>query len=248
MNTLNDPNLAPKKYWSLVKRVYGNKKGLGIPVIEKDDSHLTTSIAKAKAFTEFFQEQQTLIVPVDHQLPPVVRLTDQTVNSVTTTPAEVSKILNSLETGKAHGADGVSNRLLKEAADSISDPLSVLINKSFGIGKVPTSWKRANVSPIHKKNERSMVSNYRPISLLSTLAKVQERIVYIKLYDFLTANNLLTAKNSGFKERDSAICQLINIVDKIYKAIEDDKDVCMVFLDVSKAFDRVWHKGLLHKL
>jgi hypothetical protein len=248
MNTLNDPNLAPKKYWSLVKRIYGSKKGLGIPVIEKDDNQLTTSTAKAKAFTEFFQEQQTLHVPEGHLLPPEIRLTDQTLDSVSATPAEISKVLKSLETGKAHGADGVSNRLLKETADSICEPLSALINRSFELGKVPSSWKKANVSPVHKKNERSIVSNYRPISLLSTLSKVQERIVYKSMYRFLSQNGLLTAKNSGFKERDSAICQLINIVDKIYKAIEDDKDVCMVFLDVPKAFDRVWHKGLLHKL
>jgi hypothetical protein len=247
-DTLSDPTLAPKKYWSLVKRIYGNKKGMGIPVIEVGDKHLNTSSEKALAFTEFFQGHQTLDVPVGHQLPSLVTQTEQVLENISTTPCEVKKILNSLELGKAHGMDGISARLLKETADTICLPLSSLINVSFDTGKVPAMWKKANVSPVHKKDSRSIIGNYRPISLLSIPAKVQERVVFRRLYSYLTDCDLLTPKNSGFKERDSAILQLINIVDKIYQALEAGKDVNMVFLDVSKAFDRVWHKGLVHKL
>jgi hypothetical protein len=174
--------------------------------------------------------------------------TDLRLSDISTTPNEVAKLLQALELGKAHGVDGVSVRLLKETSESISVPLSSLYNESFNSSSVPSVWKKANVSPIHKKESRSIVGNYRPISLLSTLAKVQERIVYRRLYRFLSDNNLLTPKNSGFKERDSAMYQLINIVDKIYRALEDGKDISMVFLDVSKAFDKVWHLGLLYKL
>ena len=248
MTTLNDPNLSPKKYWSLVKRIYGNKKGLGIPALEVGANNLTTSKAKATAFTNFFKEQQTLDVPPGHHLPDLVLLTDETLTDIVTCPNEVNRELCALETGKAHGADGVPNKLLKLTAASISSPLSSLYNKSFASGKVPSSWKESNVSPVHKKNSKALVSNYRPISLLSSLAKVQERIIYKRLYDYLARNDLLTSKNSGFKERDSAMCQLISIVDKIYKAIEQGQEICLVFLDISKAFDRVWHAGLVHKL
>jgi hypothetical protein len=245
---LSDPNLAPKKYWSLVKGIYGSKKGMGIPVIDVGTDHLTTSVDKAIAFTDFFRNQQTLTEPQGHQLPPLVRNTELRLSDISTTPNEVAKILQSLDLGKAHGVDGVSVRLLKETSESISVPLSCLFNESFNKSSVPSAWKKANVSPIHKKDSRSVVGNYRPISLLSTLGKVQERIVYRRLYRFLSDNNLLTPKNSGFKEKDSAIYQLISIVDKIYRALEDGKDISMVFLDVSKAFDKVWHLGLLHKL
>jgi hypothetical protein len=108
--------------------------------------------------------------------------------------------------------------------------------------------EKINVCPIHKKDDRSTVSNYRPIALLSCIGKVQERVVYLHLYKYLQSNNLLTSKNSGFRELDSAINQLLHITDKIHKALEAGKEVCMVFLDVSKAFDKVWHAGLLHKL
>jgi hypothetical protein len=246
--TLSNPGLAPKKYWSLIKRIYGNKKGMGVPVLEVGSKQLTTSSEKAIAFTDFFCRQQTLTEPAAHHLPPLTMLTNQRLGDISTSPEEVNKILGSLELGKAHGVDGVSVRLLKETAESLKRPLSKLINVSFSSGKVPTTWKRANVSPVHKKDCRSTVGNYRPISLLSTLAKVQERIVYRKLYTFLSTNGLLTPKNSGFKEKDSAMCQLINIVDKIYKALENGKEITMVFLDITKAFHKIWHKGLLHKL
>jgi hypothetical protein len=97
-DTLSDPTLAPKKYWSLVKRIYGSKKGMGIPVIEIGDKHLNTSSEKAIAFTDFFQEHQTLNVPPGHQLPALVMHTEHALEHISTTPCEVKKILNSLVT------------------------------------------------------------------------------------------------------------------------------------------------------
>ena len=80
------------------------------------------------------------------------------------------------------------------------------------------------------------------------MGKIQERIVYRHLYRYLSDNQLLTWKNSGFRELDSAINQLLFITDNIHKALEAGKEICMVFLDVSKAFDCVWHSGVLNKL
>jgi hypothetical protein len=105
------------------------------------------------AFTNFFTDQQTLAEPAGHQLPVPHLLIDQVLSNVSTNPMEVCKILKHLEIGKAHGADGVSNRLLKNSADTVCKPLSKLINKSFNAGIVPISWKRANISPIHKRSQ-----------------------------------------------------------------------------------------------
>jgi hypothetical protein len=165
---------------------------MGIPVLEMGDEQLCTSQEKANAFANFFKEQQTLVEPPGHQLPPFQMLTDQRLGEIRTTPPEVKSILCTLEIGKAHGPDGVSVRLLKETLDSTSPSLSHLINESFQTGEVPSSWKKANISPVHKKDSKSCVGNYRPISLLPVLAKVQERIVFKRLYAYLTENNLLT--------------------------------------------------------
>jgi hypothetical protein len=246
---LMDPATGVKKYWKIAKQVYGSKKITSIPSLMVGNSIITTSIEKAKHFTSYFAEQQTLPpLAFNHRLAPIQFLTNERLESIQTTPYQVLKILKSLDTGKANGSDGISNRLLKETSTAIARPLSDLFNKSFEMTKVPKIWKESNICPIFKKDDKSIVTNYRPISLLSCVGKVQERIVYVHLYRYLKNNNLLTWRNSGFKELDSAMNQLIYITDKVYKALESGKEVCLVFLDVSKAFDRVWHAGLLHKL
>jgi hypothetical protein len=248
-NILMTTKIGEKKYWQIAKQVYGTKKIIGIPSLKINDETITTSKEKADHFTEYFAAQQTLPpIPFNHALPPIIFLSDQRLSHIETNRDEVLKILKSLDTGKANGPDGISNKLLKEASTEIATSLSNLFNSSFELSKVPIKWKESNICPIHKKDDKSLVTNYRPISLLSCVGKVQERIVYIHLYRFLKQNNLLTWKNSGFKELDSAMNQLLFITDKIHKALEEGKEICLVFLDVSKAFDRVWHSGLLHKL
>jgi hypothetical protein len=92
---------------------------------------------------------------------------------------------------------------------------------------------------------RENISNYRPIALWSTISKIFEKVIYKSLYEFCVLHNLLISENSGFKKNDSTINQLIAITHKIYKAIDSGHDVCAIFLDVSKAFDKVWHEGLI---
>jgi hypothetical protein len=103
-----------------------------------------------------------VVEPPGHRLPAPLSLTDLRLRDVSTTPTEVKKILSTLEVGKAHGVDGISARLLKETCESINAPLCLLMNESFSTGKVPSSWKQANISPVHKKESRSTVGNYRP--------------------------------------------------------------------------------------
>ncbi len=110
------------------------------------------------------------------------------------------------------------------------------------------SVKLSNISPVFKKAVRFLKENYRPVSLLSCISKVMERVVYNSLYKYLKRHGLLSERNSGFKENDCTINQLIHLCNNIYKGLDKSKDVCLVFLDVSKAFDKVYHKGLLLKL
>jgi hypothetical protein len=242
-------SIGEKNYWKLAKQVYGSKKTIGIPSLNYNNTTINTSSEKAACFNEYFTEQQTLPpLRFNQQLPPIIFLTDSRLDFFQTNPDEIEKIIKTLETGKANGPDGISNKLLKESSISIALPLANLINKSFAASKVPKIWKEANVCPIFKKDDKTLVKNYRPISLLSCVGKIQERIVYRHLYKYLTENNLLTWTNSGFKELDSAINQLLYITNNIHKALESGKEICLVFLDVSKAFDRVWHSGLLNKL
>ena len=127
-------------------------------------------------------------------------------------------------------------------------PITTLAEHSINSGTFPSSWKTSNVVPIFKKHDKSVASNYRPISLLSCTSKIVERLVYNELFDFCLSNNLLSHKNSGFKRRDGTINQLINLTNKIYKGLDDSEEIAVIFLDLSKAFDRVCHSKLLYKL
>ena len=104
--------------------------------------------------------------------------------------------------------------------------------------------------PVHKKNEKNLKGNYRPISLLPIFGKILEKLIYDSLYSHLVSSELLNPNQSGFRPGDSTVNQLISITHTIFKAFDCNPplDVRSVYLDISKAFDRVWHHGLIYKL
>ena len=138
--------------------------------------------------------------------------------------------------------------MLKAVAKEISVPLSILFNRSLAEGVFASSLKESNVLPLYKKDDKSLPSNYRPISLLSNIGKLLERIIFKHIYNHLHENHLLYKYQSGFLPNHSTTYQLIDIYHHICQTFDNDQFSCMVFCDVSKAFDRVWHKGLIFKL
>ena len=157
-------------------------------------------------------------------------------------------LLNILIKNKATGPDTIHNRLLIAAADVISEPLTNLFNRSLNESKFPSQWKIANVTPIHKEEQKELCGNYRPISLLSCVFKVLERCVPRHLYSFLQVNRIITPSLSGFIPGDSSVKQLVCIYNDLCSSFDSGTTAQTVFFDISKAFDRVWHKGLLVKL
>ena len=123
-----------------------------------------------------------------------------------------------------------------------------IYNTSLCEGILPQSWKDAHVCAVFKKGDPSCVSNYRPISLLSNLDKVLERLVFKHMFNHLRDINFLSSFQSGFIPGDSAVNQLTFIYNSFCKALDGGKEIRAIFFDISKAFDRVWHAGLLVKL
>ena len=166
-------------------------------------------------------------------------------NSVQFTPYEVETVLKSLKTGKASGPDSINNRILKELSQPLSHPLCDLFNFSIVTGKVPVIWKQANITPIFKKNDASDHTNY---SLLSSIGKVLEKLVHKRIFNFFHDNQVITTLQSGLVPGDSTVNQLADIYNTFCKALDEGKEVRAIFCDISKAFDRAWHKGRLFKL
>ena len=121
-----------------------------------------------------------------------------TLSEINCTEYEIETFIEILNPNKASGDDGISHKMLKGVSKSVSKPLCILMNRSFSEGIFPDTWKLANVIPIFKKGDKSQPSNYRPVALLSCIGKLQERIVFKNLYNFLLDNNLLYKYQSGF--------------------------------------------------
>ena len=131
-------------------------------------------------------------------------------DSFTITSQEVFDILNGLDISKASGPDLVNPRLLKEGASCLSAPLSKFFNHILCIGKFPQLWKEANATPVFKKGDRHIPNNYRPISLISCIGKVMERVIHKYAYNYCLDHSIFTFQ-SGFIQGDSTTYQLLDL-------------------------------------
>ena len=160
---------------------------------------------------------------------------------------EVYKIIMSLNGKKSCGHDNIRPNHLKQCVSSLKDPITHVLNTSIRSGTVPQKLKIAKVIPVYKKDERSDPSNYRPISLLSILDKILEKLICKRLVDFLEEHKLFYKYQFGFRSKHSTVQAVTEIVDNIIDEMKNGELVAGIYMDLSKAFDTVDHKILLHK-
>ena len=245
---ISDPNTGAKFFWSSYKRLINNKKNTNIPPLLENGSFISNFKEKAKAFNKLFAGH-CKIFDNDSVLPP--NPTPRTINrlgDVVIQVTDIISIIDKLNPKKAHGIDGISIELIKKCKNEIALPLKIIFEKCLLTGTYPELWKKANVQPVHKKDSRQIASNYRPISLLCVSGKIFEKIIFDQMYNFFNENNLITEHQSGFRPGDSTINQLMSITHEIFASFEDYDETRAVFLDISKAFDKTWHDGLVYKL
>ena len=165
-----------------------------------------------------------------------------------TTPDQIETIIKNIDPTKAVGPNSIPPKILKKIAPLISKLLAKIINTSLNTAKFPSKLKISKVNPIHKKDSKLKVSNYRPISLLSNINKIIEKVVHLQLYSFLEKNNCIYDLQFGFRQKHSTNHALISIVQQIQEAMLQNKLAVGVFIDLQKAFDTVNHEILLKKL
>ena len=240
----------PHKYHKTLRSITGRTRDYTIPPLLGPDGDVVTSdLDKATIFIDHLATQSTLDIPDNHTLPSNMTNEERpTLEQISTNEQEVLGILNSLNTNKSTGPDDLPAKFLKLTALLIAKPLSLLFNKSLSLGIYPKEFKIANIKPIYKnKGSPSDPTSYRPISILSVISKVFERIVHKNIYDHITSNTLLSDKQSGYRKHHSTQLQLHYLTQNLYDSLDSGNDFTAIFLDISKYFDKIWHKGLLHK-
>ena len=158
--------------------------------------------------------------------------------------------MRSLNYNKAHDYDDISIKLLKICDSSIVKPLLIIFRNRLQTATFPNNWKKSNVVHINKKGDKKLLQNYCPAWLLPVCSKIFERIFFSPMFGFLEENNLLCPHQSGLRSSDSCQNQLLSIVHDIFASFDQSStlEVRANLLDISKAFDKVWHEGLLFKL
>ena len=161
-------------------------------------------------------------------------------------PSDVFNALSSLDADKAVGIDNISPKLLKFCAASLTDPITKLFSLCLETSSFPDERKIHKIRPLYKKGDRSLVENYRPISLLCIISKLFESIIYDKIFSFV--GPLISSQQFRFLPNRSCISQLLIYFSQIYHCADHHVTSDVVFVDFKKAFDSVPHQELLFKL
>ena len=164
------------------------------------------------------------------------------------TPAEYASALSRCGTDKAQGSDGVHTAFLKNGGAELSASILGLVNRSWTEGQLPQAWRDALIHPIPNVPRPSNDGEYRPISLLSIVGKIMERMVTSRLYRFAERRGILPTYQSGFRQKHSTLDHLVTIQHEAHAAFSRRESLILALLDVRKAYDSVWRAGLYDRL
>ena len=223
-NQFNKCKNDTKKTWATIKEVINKRNSRSFPEYINRNNHKVTDIELiANHFNDYF----TQIGPQMAQTVPVV-------NNVSF---------------KHFLKDKIKTIFKFNPVEPILTPiLTLIINQSLNSGIFPKKLKIAKIVPLHKKDDIHTIENYRPISLLSSISNVFEKVVYLQLFTYFNENEYLCKNQYGFRSLHSTELANLELVDKISLAVDKGQTPLAIYLDLSKAFDTLFHKILLEKL
>lgn len=169
-------------------------------------------------------------------------------SSMYLTPVNENEIvicINSLKNNCSSGPDKISSKVLKSLHMYIKRPLAHIINLIFKSGRVPQQFKETIVTPVHKAGDREIIDHYRPISVISNIAKVFEKCLKVRLTGFLDSNNILSSNQYGFRQSLSTTDAMYELTNAVVDSLDKGNKCIALFLDLAKAFDTVSHPVLL---
>ena len=244
----------PKEAWKTINNLLGRQsKSTTVNELKLNESSLTNPKDIAEGFNDYFSNIGTNLASkigtsncnfetyVEKVKSEYTAFQPVTVNLV-------YQLLSGLSAKKATGVDKISSKIIKIASPSISDSLTHIFNQSITLSLFPDEWKTARVIPIYKSGKRNVAGNYRPISVLSAISKIMEKILYDQLYDYLLNFKLLSDSQFGFQKFHSTATALLDCTNDCYINLDRKSFNLVVLIDLKKAFDTVDHHILLRKL
>ena len=246
-NKLKHGQAGSKLWWKLAKEKQGaTRDGVIPPLISPEGKVALKTQDKVDLLARHFANKMT--VPNPELTPPSLPiLTSEMLSSLKTSHFELERLLREVKETKAMGPDLISPRLLRRCSKELAQPLASIFNHCFDTQKWPDLWKKSWVVPVHKKDSKSEVKNYRPVALLSAISKVFEKIIAERITEHLTKRHLLCARQFGFRKEHSAADLHLLMSSSWSAALDRGQRTLVVALDIEGAFDRVWHKALIGK-
>ena len=255
-NLFNTYKSDIKKTWKSISEILNktNRRVNKIEKIVKNNNVVTDKNEIADSFNEFFANIGPLLaskIDINNKKPYtsyLKRVISSEFNFATVDSDYVLKIIKSLRTKDSKGHDGISTKMLKSLAPVLLEPITLIINQSLATGIFPTDLKIAKVIPLHKKDSTEKLDNYRPVSLLTAMSKVFEKVAHIQLNQYFKDNNLFYSSQFGFRDDHSTELAALELVDRIHIDLDKKKLPMAIYMDLSKAFDTLDHAILLDKL
>ena len=237
-----------KRWHQFTKIIYkGEASSSVIPPLNHGTGVFSNPADKANLLNEVFLSHGSS--DKSHVFPSIAPRTDKLFCELSIDEEAVMSCLKNLDISKATGPDGVQCLVLKHYAATLTYPISLIFKKSLKDGCLPQSWKLANVVPVFKnKGQRSDPTQYRPISLLSNVGKIVEKLVNDQIVKFLLSNELITNKQFGFLPKLGSTDQLAFLHHELMSVLEEKMKTIGLFLDFSSAFDSIPHSAILQKL
>lgn len=242
----------PKQFWNQIKTIINTSDKHSINKIRADDTIIHDSLTIAQTFNQHFSTVCSSLLPESNIISPSSHISACPSSSSFSfrkiSPLEVQNAINDLKMNSSPGLDGLENRYIKLASHVLIYPLADLFNLSLSTCEIPAVWKCARITPLHKGGDVLDTNNYRPISIICSIAKVFEKLIYNQLSHYLTINNILTPFQSGFRSNYSTTTALLKFTNDVFSAAENGELTGAIFIDLSKAFDFVDRYLLLDKL